>query len=289
MTGKINTLPHLELSPEHDQEPHPTSPYDRWVTPDGGVAAEFYRLPDGFLIRFPGQADFQLDAVAQTVRGCAVPNAPPGIAEDLFHNAIMALIGNFRGELNLHGSAVDLGERAVAFVGRSRSGKTTLAAAFARAGYPFLSEDVIALHANGPGSYLVKPARPVLRLFPDSASFIFGAEGNGQPSNMGRKAALPAGPSVPFAERAVPLAGLVLLGEDTREQPSLERLAPASALAAFMQHAFVLDVEDKARMSAHFERMGDLACSVTCYCLNYPRIYDQIPAVISLILKKLGR
>jgi hypothetical protein len=43
----------LETHPARIQPALASAPYDRWVTPEGEVKAEFHRQPAGFLVRFP--------------------------------------------------------------------------------------------------------------------------------------------------------------------------------------------------------------------------------------------
>ena len=52
----------------------------------------------------------------------------------------------------LHGGAIGVNGRAVAFVGQSRSGKSTLTTAMARAGFAYLADEVIAVDTGGVGA-----------------------------------------------------------------------------------------------------------------------------------------
>ena len=48
--------------------------------------------------------------------------------------------------------------------------------------------------------------------------------------------------------------------------------------------AVILDVEDKARLRAHFARMADLSQDIGCYALDYRRDYAELPRVQQAIL-----
>ena len=262
-----------------------TQPYDRWLDPDGGLIAEFHRRDGGFLLRFPGTADFEIDAADHAVRARPVDAGAAAHAETLLRNAIAPVIANHRGELNLHGSAVRVSEgRAAAFLGLSRRGKTTLAGAFARAGQPFLTEDVIRLERTGNG-FLVHPSRPELRLFPDSAAYLLGHD----PANAqdGAKAPIDAGQAIAFHDEPVPLCGIFVLGPGTAGEATIERLSESAALPALLPHSFLLDVEDRRRLKEHFLRLAVLTRDVPCYALDYPRLYDQLPKVIRRVTRLL--
>lgn len=273
------------------QEALPQDPYDRWLAPDGGLVAEFHLLPPaGYLVRFPGQADFCI--TPQTGEVTARPASPEAPVLSLYHNAIVPLVGNHRGGLFLHGSAVASAKGALAFMGLSRRGKTTLAGAFARAGNPFLTEDVLALERQDKG-YLVMPQRPVLRLFADSAAALLGAArpaapaGPAGPAEASKQEYAP-GQALPHATDAARLAAIFLLGPGSAPTVRIARLGAAEALRSMMAHAFILDVNDQARLKAHFERLATLAETVECHALDYPRRFAQLPQVIAGVLQAVA-
>ncbi|KLI64622.1 hypothetical protein [Aurantiacibacter marinus] len=274
----------FSLAAECEQVSVSGAPYDRWVTPDGDIAAEFYREDSGFLVRFPGNADFHISKKLTQIVCIPAPGIAQTVIDTLFANSVTPLIGNHAGGLNLHGSAVDFGGVGAAFVGTSRRGKTTLAGACARAGHPFLSEDSIALDLSDQG-FLLQPVRPVLRVFGDSAAYLTGADCDtfdGQ-----QKAALDAGEALPFATRPVVLRAIYVLGPGDAEMPKITRLGASQALTEIMRHAFVLDVEDKARLSAHFFRLSNLVQAVPFLMLDYPRRFSVLPAVVNLLAEDL--
>ncbi|WP_086617557.1 hypothetical protein [Erythrobacter tepidarius] len=261
-----------------------SKPYDRWVTPEGEVKAEFHRPPEGFLVRFPGEADFAIDLAARRASGWPAPETTPDHFESLFQHGIVPLVGNYLGGLFLHGSAVAVGDKAIAFLGLSRSGKTTLAGAFAKAGYPFLTEDVIELALSG-NAYMLQPKHSRLRLFVDSAAWLLEREFPDPEDDD--KHSLAAGENLPFAETAVPLARIYVLGRDHDAPLAINPFVGPEALAQLLPHAFVLDVEDKPRLRAHFERIGQLSERIPVCALDYPRRYGELPMVISAILAEI--
>jgi hypothetical protein len=70
---------------------------------------------------------------------------PAGEIEMCLLGPIIGFVLHLRGTPCLHGSAVAVDGRAVAFLGHSGAGKSTTAAAFVRAGLPALTDDVLAL------------------------------------------------------------------------------------------------------------------------------------------------
>jgi hypothetical protein len=275
------------LTPFLLRSPQPQSqmsypPYDFWVNPAGDIAAEFYRTPGGYLVRFPDQADFEIVRQGLEVRCTPAPEASPSLAQTLFQNSIRPIIGNHRGELNLHGSAVAVDDAAIAFLGLSRRGKTTLAGAFAHSGHPFLTEDVIQLEPSGTG-YILNPQDSHLRLFPDSASFLLGDELAEDCSE--EKTAIQASGHLPHCGQSLPLRVLFILGPGESDSPRIQPISQSAAIGQLLQQSFILDVEDRVRLRGHFQRLGDLARSVPCFELDYPRSFDQLGHVIEAVTR----
>lgn len=282
----------LKLGTARLQAPLDSQPYDRWVSPEGYCQAEFYKSGAGYLLRFPGQADFlieELGAPAKyAVTGWPVPECGDQAVINLFHNAIQPIVGNHAGGLFLHGSAVMIEgasgggtQSAVAFLGLSRGGKTTLAGSFAKAGRPFLTEDVIDLRADG-GDYWLQPKRSKLRLFADSARHLLGEDTAITDADM--KQDVEAGGALPFADHAVPLRQIYVLGTDHRASLAIREFSMQEALSALMPHSFILDVEDKSRLKGHFARIADLSQDIACYALDFTRDYAELPRVQRAIL-----
>jgi len=68
----------------------------------------------------------------------------------------------------LHASAVAFGDRAVAFLGRSGVGKSTLCAELAQAGCGFVADDGLALREGVQGDWRCFHGPPLLRLWPSA-------------------------------------------------------------------------------------------------------------------------
>lgn len=276
----------LTLFSARAQAEQSRAPFDCWVTPDGLTMAEFYRLPCGFLVRFPDKADFEISEQGQEVSCWPVQNVSTEEAQTLFNNAIAPIIGNHNGGLFLHGSAVRVGEKAIAFLGHSRSGKTTLAGAMAKHGYPFLTEDVIDL-ALEHNEYWISPKQPRLRLFKDSAEYLHDrpmawSVGSGKKS-------IGSSDQLPFSDASVPLSAIFLLGADHEASLRITQLGPQVGLTELLRHAFILDVEDRSRLRAHFSRLAKLSQRVVCNALDYPRDYEQLPDVVNELIAYCGK
>ncbi len=269
--------------PACDQLPLSVAPYDRWLTLDGEPSLLFHRIGGAYVLRFIDIADFSVNLSTRHVTCQPVPGIADETLADLHFNQVLPLIMGTDGDLVLHASAVATPAGAVAFLGATGRGKSTLAAAFARQGSPFITDDGLILDASERG-YLVRPRRPILRLRPDSEMEILGAAKTPD-KDEATKTRVAARPGIPFAEAAVPLAAIYLLTEPgAYEAPEIRRLPPPEALTALMSHCFILDVEDKPVVRAHFHQLSDLAVQMGCFTLDYPRRYGDLPSVIDAVI-----
>jgi hypothetical protein len=102
-------------------------------------------------MRFPQLPDFLVAADAGTVSCFPVPDVPKGTMQHLYFNQVLPLRLSKRGKLVFHTTAVEMGAGAVAFVGESGRGKSTLAASFATSGHRVLTDEGAGGGADWPG------------------------------------------------------------------------------------------------------------------------------------------
>ena len=259
--------------PAKEQGALSTQPYDRWVGNSDETLAEFHRF-EGLVDVVIARDDFAISLTP-------VPDCDEASLKRTIHNSVLPAIANHTGRLSLHGSAVVIGNRAVAFMGLSRRGKTTLAGACARAGYPFLTEDWLELSGDDRQGFDALPKLPHLRLFPDSAAYL--RSHNPDKADGGEKIELHAGDYLPFADTPFPLKAIFHLGPGTADETVIAPVNPSAALVSILPNAFVLDSHDKTRMRGHFQRLGMLAATVASYSLDYPRRFDHLAAVVRTV------
>jgi len=88
---------------------------------------------------------------------------------------VLGFVLRLKGITCLHASAVVVNDLALVFLGTQGTGKSTLAAAFAKLGYAVMSDDVTALACEG-DEIVAQPAYPRVRLWPGSVNELFGSE-----------------------------------------------------------------------------------------------------------------
>lgn len=112
----------------------------------------FCRVGEGHVGRVPGIADFVIAADLRHVVCHPVSAGRTAVIPIIVPGTITAFLLTMGGRCVLHGSAVDRGGRAVAFVGVSGQGKSTMAAIFCGAGASLVSDDLLPLEFGGDGA-----------------------------------------------------------------------------------------------------------------------------------------
>jgi len=132
------------------------------------VSGEFYKF------RYSDDTEFLIDRQGARV-WCAWPdNLTLEDTATYLLGPVMGFVLLLRGTICLHASAIAVGDRAIAIAGFAEAGKSTTAATFAKLGYPVLADDVVTLQ-EFEGNFLVQPAYPSIRLWPDSVEALYGS------------------------------------------------------------------------------------------------------------------
>lgn len=193
---------------------------------------------------------------------------------------VMGFVLRLRGTVCLHASAVGIADRAIALVGLPGAGKSTTAAAFACAGYPVLSDDVVALADKGL-EFLVQPGYPRVNLWPDSVRGLFGSE-NALPriTPTWGKRYVPLGKnSHHFASSPLPLGAIYILDrrDASMTAPIIEEVPRKEAFMALVANTYVNYLLDRGMRRTEFDVLSRVVSGI-------PIRRVQIPAEPSTIL-----
>ena len=204
---------------------------------------------------------------------------------------VLGILLRLRGVTCLHASAVAFGEKAVAFVGSEGAGKSTTAAALARQGHAILSDDVVTL-AERDGSFFIHPAYPYLCLWPESVESLYGSpEALPRFSANYEKRCLSLGKQeLRFAERALPLAAIYILGERRGDPaPLIEELSPQRAFLALVVNTFATNTLDSGMRAKEFQTLARLAPSIPIRTLHAHHDARRLPDLCDLLGREAQR
>ena len=229
----------------------------------------FGRTGDGYLVRFDGLTDFVVSRQGNIVRS-PDPAAHPAVPiEHLLLDQVVPLALARQGHLLVHASAVHVPRfGAVAILGRSGRGKSTLASALARHA-EILADDCLRIDAAS-GEFQAVPAYPGLRLWTET----------------GPKLRIYGG-VFPFRASGSPLRAIFVLGTRATRGPAtaLRAIPAAQAFVQLARHQFQLDVTDRQGLARSFGMLSGVAAAVPVYRLRVRDGFDALPAAAAGLIE----
>ena len=201
------------------------------------VGPTFEAAADDYLLNVRGVGRYRVRNGAEVIVEPAAASSAGDLRLFLLGTAFGALCHQRR-LVPLHASAIVVDGRCIAFAGRSRAGKSTLAAHFDGQGYPILADDVCVLSVAAAGPPMAWPGVPRIKLWRDALAAL-GRE-------LEDLATVRSGLqkyNVPFRGQAIaaalPLARLYVLREARLPaQEAIERLTGAAAFDEFLNHTY---------------------------------------------------
>jgi hypothetical protein len=261
------------------QEQFDAEPFHRYTFDDGTVWTEFYRSGDAYLLRFPELADFEVSADGTEVIAYPTPSADEATVEHLYINQLVPLALSRQGRPTFHASAVTLPGGAVAFLGKTGMGKSTLAASFALGDSEFLTDDALLIEETDDGC-LVQPSHPSLRLWEDSKDALIDPDApQAAAVSYSNKARLLAGEALTFSDTPQPLLAAFVLGLEDGADVSIREMSGTDRYMSWVENSFLLDITDQELLSQHFEWTNRISSSVPTFALTYPRDYGILQDV----------
>ena len=233
----------------------------------GEPALRVWKVADGayLYLAYCDGTKFWLDREGQCVWAMWPEKSSLEDAATFLLGPVLGLLLRLRGIACLHASAVVFEGRAVAFVGDAGAGKSTTAAAFARRGYPVLSDDVVAL-VEREREFHVMSAYPYLSLWADSVKMLYGPEKTLPTfsANWDKRMLLLNQDRLRFEEKSAPLGAIFLLGERSSEPaaPFLEPLTPQESLVSLVANSYATGLLDTDMRVREFALFGRLLASV---------------------------
>ncbi len=193
---------------------------------------------------------------------------------------ILCILLRQRGLLVLHASCVEINHKAVAFMGGSGWGKSTLATAFHTKGYDVLTDDVLPIQIEG-GQALVFPAYPQFKVFPEALACL------GQDT----KSLSPIYQNAPklsykfthgFQQTPLPLQRIYVL--DKGSEHRITKIQPQQAFVELVRHTRAISlVTHPEFMTTHLQLCTELIKSVSfCRFTRKPSLED-LPDLVKLV------
>lgn len=227
---------------------------------DSGVHYRFY-YQDG--------TEFLIEQHGSIIRGSWPSSLSLENATSYLLGPILGFVLRLRGMLCLHASAVMIGDEAIVFMGPAGSGKSTIAAMFAKLGYPVLTDDVVALREEEGGQgFTVLPGYPRLNLWSGEVKGLGGIFGelprvDPQHPTWDKRYLDLRGNGLRFCNKPVRLAA-VYTGEMVAGHKTLavNDFLPTSRLVVLASNVYMNPVADRAMRAREFDSLSRLAMQV---------------------------
>lgn len=198
---------------------------------------------------------------------------------------VLSAIIQQRGWLALHASAVVVDGAAVAFMGHSGWGKSTLAAALYGRGYQFIADDLIVLQVDDQGRPFVQPGFPQMKLHPESAATALGDDGDQLPRLIDGYPKRARRTDDGFVHQPMPLKHVYVLGAGPMLE--IEVLDPQQALVHLITHSYAVILFQQlltgSAASTHFLHCTHLASRVPVYHLRRPQALVRLPELVKCV------
>lgn len=251
---------------------------------DGTVRYSLARDREQTVLRYPGLCEFVGDPELADVTVHRHPGRDSGLIPILAAGALVAVHLKLRHELVLHASAVQRNGQALAFVGASGMGKSTLAALLCSNGCELVTDDVLRVDLTAPvarvdpggiESRLRVNARPLADAAPSGAV---------RRTADGRLALRPRA----CANEPLPLAACVVpLPTRKSVDVAVRRLRTAPALLRMLQFPRIVGWSEPISTADEFQALADLVERIPVFEASVPWGPPFRPQVASGLLEAI--
>jgi len=238
----------------------------------------------------------QVDGIAVYLveDGCRITIARGPEADDddvrvfLLASAIAAVLHQ-RDDLVLHASAVEWQGGAVAFLGRSGVGKSTLAQAFRLRGHAVLTDDLCVIRPDAEGRMLAYPGFPHAKLWLDSLRKLeLSPDGFRRIRRALEKRAVPLGES--FRTSPLPVRKLYALNPVNKDQLKIVPVVGPGKFLILRTHSYRFGFLAAAeRKTGHFQHAMRLAQQVPMATVVRSNGRFRLPDLVDLIAADLAQ
>ncbi len=211
-------------------------------------------------------------------------NPEPGVEIDrlgiVLTGAVLSVILRQRGFLVLHASCVEINGYAVAFMGISGCGKSTMAAAFHAHDYRILSDDIMPIKIT-PNSAIALPSYPSFKLYPKSLIYL--GEDTKKLSSVTQKSLkLSYNFAEHFQDKPLNIQKIYVLTKG--EKHTIKNLKLQDAFIELVRHTRAINLMDSSEsMSKHLSMCSQLIQKVSfCRFTRKPSLTD-LPKLVKMV------
>jgi len=252
-----------------------------WFNRQGGVVARGFREAGSYWMAWPHLAIYQFSSGDPCITAYPSPGAPIDVIWDVYRRSVTPMALQVLGWEALHASAIVTASGIVAFCAVSETGKSTVAFALRRRGFPQWSDDGLVFRTDG--GVIAVPLPFEARLRPESrAMFADHQHGSGYEENS---------PGEQRFTEPLPVAAICLLKRVSGEPDAAPQVRPVAAAEAFPEllvHAHEFDPYDPDRRARMMKAYLDLAAEVPVFEVAFVPNRARLDSVLDSIVNHLS-
>lgn len=256
---------------------------------DGRAFLSIGRVQGGYVVSFPALAVFLVSIDDLTIHFFSEPETREYTLIHLLLDQVIPRMLSMMGQIVIHAGAVDVGGKAVVFLGKSGRGKSTLVTYFDKSGYMCLTDDAFLLIEKQSQFYTML-TYPGLRLWPESAKTLLGQDNSlSRVAQYHPKERHRTTFSGQMNERTMPIQAVYELAEPRPEVAGVvvSALSPQRSVIELIESSFRLDWSEKAVLDTELDMFTRLVEQVPFFQITYPRNFTFLPQVQAAILAAL--
>lgn len=245
----------------------------------------FHHLADGsHYLRWRDQFEFHFSADGHTITALSLDSNPESAFRTYMLGHVLAHALLAMGIETIHAANVERDGHAIAVMGDSAFGKSTLTAALLKSGFRLLSDDFMVLRRQET-DFFVYPGLPRIKLYEKVAQLApMGQPGTPMFAHRRPKMVYPVCDAV---QTPVPLRAFYALASPkvsaNAKGVRIEPLAEREAYLELMKNSFNVTVTRSERLTSQFHWATELAKELPIKRLYYPRVMSVLPEVIEAI------
>lgn len=205
-------------------------------------------------------------------------NSDPRLIKSAIYGPLFSILLRQRKFLILHGSCVVLRNKAIAFIGGSKTGKSTIAEAFLQRNYSIITDDVLAIHFNSSFPKVVTSI-PRIKLWSDSAAAM--GYTPSQLPRINRNCQKRFHQFKPINSSNYSLSSIYFL--DRASEVNIKKLNFLDAFIQLLQHSRGTALNHPEYVKSHFNYCSSLLHYIPCYSLQRPFDYNMLPKVLEKV------
>ena len=232
--------------------------------------------------------DFAVSGDGQHVLWRRLVDVPNEVVFTYLLGQVLSFCLLARGVEPLHATSVLVNGAAIAFLGDSGHGKSTLAATLMERGHRLLTDDVLVVRFEG-NRAMAYPSMARIKLTPESADAVFRGR-RSVPMNRFTVKRIYSLRDDEHMSHPAPLRALYVISAKAEDAGiAIRRLGGRAEFLTLIQHTFNDSVLDRTRVKQQFAFARQLVGMVNLRALSYPKQLDLLPAIADAVLADAQR